>query len=156
MKKEEFIEGLGVLIEKYFGAPKEEKVVEQINKSVDQEQRVALFIVLEPQDGADTNDLHGDTYSATEVEKACANFGTHCMKANLFHQVEIEDAQILENYTAPSDFYLDDKLIKKSTWLQKWYFPETEIGEQLWQGVKDGSISGVSIQGRADWEKINA
>jgi hypothetical protein len=154
MKKEEFIDGLSVLIEKYFGAPKEEKVVEQINKSVNEEQRLALFVVLEPQEGDTTTDAHGDTYSATEVELAARNFGEHCMKANLFHKVELEDAKIIENYTAPADFYLDDKLIKKSTWLQLWYFPETELGEALWQGVKAGQISGVSIQGSADTEKI--
>src|SRR5690606_10836816 len=119
-------------------------------KSVEPEQRIALFVVLEPQDGDLTNDAHGDTYTAEEVAKACRNFGDHCNKANLFHKVETQDAEIIENYIAPVDFQLDNEIVKKGTWLQKWYFPETEVGEVLWQAVKNGEINGVSIQCRAE------
>jgi hypothetical protein len=154
--KKSFDDSLGELIEKYFGASEQEALpIEQITKSVNEEQRLALFVVLEPQEGDETTDLHGDTYTAEEVEKACHNFGQHCMKANLFHKVETEEAQIVENYTAPVDFMLDDKIIKKGTWLQSWYFPETEVGEVLWQAVKSNEINGVSVQCRASPEKLN-
>lgn len=156
VEQQKFKELLNDVIEKYFGGS--EKVVEpveQINKSVNEEQRLALFVVLEPQDGDETTDLHGDTYTAAEVEKACHGFNQHCMKANLFHKVETEEAKIVESYIAPVDFQLDDKLIKKGTWLQSWYFPETEVGELLWKSVKDGTIDGVSIHGRATTEKLD-
>lgn len=151
-----FAESISELIEKHFGPPKkEESPVEQINKSVNEEQRLALFVVLEPQEGDTTTDAHADTYTFAEVEKACHNFGSHCMKANLFHKVETEEAKIVENYIAPAEFSLDGETIKKGTWLQSWYFPETEVGEVLWQAVKSGEINGVSVQCRATTEDIN-
>lgn len=154
--KKSFAESLGELIEKYFGGSEQElEAVEQITKSVNEEQRLALFVVLEPQDGEETTDLHGDTYTVEEVEKACHNFNQHCMKANLFHKVETEEAKIVESYVAPVDFVLDDKVIKKGTWLQSWYFPETEVGELLWKSVKDGTIDGVSVGCRATVEEID-
>lgn len=156
LDKKDFTEGLTALIEKYFGGSEQVvEPVEQISKSVNEDQRLALFVVLEPQEGDETTDLHTDTYTAQEVEKACHNFGQHCMKANLFHQVETEEAQIVENYIAPADFMLDGQAIKKGTWLQNWYFPETEVGELLWKAVKSGEIDGVSVQCRAITENLD-
>ena len=157
-KSSEFANQLLSLVTKFFGetdTQKESPPVEQINKSVDTEQRIALFVVLEPQDGDQTLDVHGDTYTAQEIEKACHSFGNHCMKANLFHLVETEDAQIVENYISPVEFELDGEIIKQGTWLQKWYFPETEVGEEIWQAVKDGTIDSVSVQCRGIREEIN-
>ena len=154
--KDSLVKLFSEFVEKHFGGSSKEVIpTEQVTKSVNDEQRLALFVVLEPQDGDTTTDLHGDTYTAVEVEKACHNFGRHCMKANLFHQVETEEAQIIENYISPVDFELDGQLVKKGTWLQNWYFPETEVGEDLWKSVKAGEINGVSIQCRAAPEKLN-
>lgn len=148
-------ESLSEVIEKFFGATKQEAPpVEKITKSVDEEQRVALFIVLEPQDEDFTLDAHGDTYSAEEIRKACRSFNQHSMKANLFHQVETEDAVIVESYIAPVEFTLDNQIVKAGTWLQSFYFPETETGELLWQAVKSGEINGVSIQCLCSVEEI--
>lgn len=145
-------EKLYELLEKFFGGSKEEEPVTEVTKAVDIEQRRALFVVLEPE----TVDLHGDIYSADEVEKACINFNTHCNKANLFHQVQIETAKIEQSFIAPSDFTLDDgRLIKKGTWLQWWYFPEENSeSEKLWKQVKSGDICGVSIGCRASVEEL--
>lgn len=145
-------EKLYELLEKFFGGSSKEQETVETTKSVDVEQRRALFVVLEP----DTVDLHGDIYSADEIEKACINFNTHCMKANLFHQVQIETAKIEQSFISPSDFTLDDgRLIKKGTWLQWFYFPEgDEESEQLWKAVKSGEICGVSIGCRAMVEEL--
>lgn len=83
------------------------------------------------------------------------SFNIHCMKANKFHQVETEDAKILESYISPVEMNIDGKLIKEGTWLQKWYFPETEEGQKLWDGVKSGKYNGLSIQGKAKPENID-
>lgn len=124
----------------------------EIKKAVDEEQRMAMFVVLAP----DVVDLHGDTYSAEEVEKACNNFNLFCNKANLFHRVETEDVKIVQSFTSPSDFTLDDgRTITKGTWVQWVYFPETELGEQIWKAVKDGEITGLSIGARAKVENID-
>lgn len=145
-------EKLYELLEKFFGGSKTEEPVVEVTKAIDVEQRRALFVVLEP----DTVDLHGDIYSAEEVEKACINFNTHCNKANLFHQVQIETTKIEQSFISPSDFMLDDgRMIKKGTWLQWFYFPEgNSDSDKLWKQVKSGDICGVSIGCRASVEEL--
>lgn len=149
-------EKLYELLEKFFGgSEKEPEQVYEVHKAFNEEERTALFLVLEPQEGDMTNDLHGDTYTADDVRKAMFSFNRHCMKANLFHKIEIEEAKIVESYITPSSFQLEDgRVVKKGSWLQNWYFPETEDGEVLWQMVKNGTIDAVSIQGRAWVEDI--
>ena len=126
------------------------KEVVKIDKAANELERKALFVVLAP----DEVDAHGDTYSAKEIEKAMRNFNTHCNKANLFHMVETEEVEIVQSYTTPVDMYIEDKFIKKGTWLQEHYFPETEIGEKLWQGVLNKEITGVSVGCTATVQEI--
>ena len=144
------------LFQKFIDFLKSEKKEVSVAKAVDTEKRKALFVVLAP----DEVDLHGDVYSADEVEKACHSFNVHCQKANLFHRVETEDAIVEQSYTAPVDIKLDtldgEKLIKKGTWLQQWYFPEgNTASDVMWEMVKSGDISGVSIGAYAKAEKLN-
>lgn len=145
------LEALLELIEKNFGGSQQDAPVVELTKSLDQEKRQALFVVLAP----DQVDLHGDVYSAEEVEKACNNFNTHCNTANLFHQVQTEEASILQSFVSPVDFVLDSGVtVTKGSWLQWWHFPETEVGEGLWQAVKAGDINGVSINAMANTEDL--
>ncbi|CEF88983.1 putative capsid and scaffold [Pseudomonas phage vB_PA45_GUMS] len=141
-----------------FGAPakSEEAPAVEVTKSLDNEKRMALFVVLEPQEGDSTTDLHADTYSEEEVEKACINFNTHCNVANIFHKIETQEAEIVQSFIAPSAFTTDDgREIKKGTWLQWWHFPEgSEVADALWEGVKSGEFTGVSIGARATVEDI--
>lgn len=151
--KPTFTEALSELIEKFFGGSKQEATPVEVTKAVDNEERMALFVVLEP----DVVDLHGDTYSAEEVEKACNNFNVFCNKANIFHAVETEAAKIVQSYISPADFTLDTGVeIKKGTWLQWYHFPVgDETSDLLWEGVKSGEINGVSIGARALVEKLD-
>jgi hypothetical protein len=145
-------------IDKNFdGSSKEVEPVVEVTKSLDNEQRRALFVALEPQDGDETSDLHGDTYTAEEVEKACNNFNVHCKKANIFHKIQTEKAVIEQSFITPSAFTLDDgREIKKGTWLQWWHFPEGDTtSDMLWKAVKDGKITGISIGARAKTEKLD-
>lgn len=158
--KQTLVEALSSFIEKYFEGTNEEVSEEpnvptqQVTKAVDEEQRKALFIVLEPC-GEDNPDLHGDVYTAEEVEKAADNFNTYCGQANVQHLIQTEHAQILESYITPVEFTLDTgKVIQKGTWLQTWKFPETEEGEVLWKGVKQGDFTGLSIGCTAATEEI--
>jgi hypothetical protein len=146
------IEGIAALIEKHFGGTQVPVTVTlEVTKSLDEEDRKALFVVLAP----DVVDLHGDTYTSVEVEKACDNFNTHCNTANIFHQVVTEEASVVQSFISPADFTLDNGVkITKGTWLQWWHFPETETGEALWQGVKSGEINGVSIGAMATVEEL--
>lgn len=147
-----FQEALAELITKYFGGSQESPDVQvEVTKSLLEEDRKALFVVLEP----DVVDLHGDTYTAVEVEKACDNYNEHCRVANLFHQVETKEATVVQSFISPSTFTLDNGVeVLKGTWLQWWHFPETEVGEALWQGVKSGDINGVSIGALAVAEEL--
>ena len=142
---EEVKKAVSELIEPLF-----KQQVVKIEKATNEVERKALFVVLEPE----VVDEHGDIYSAKEVEKAMLNFNKHSMKANLFHMVETQDAEIQQSYTAPADMYVGEKLVQKGTWLQSWYFPETEIGEKLWQGVVSGEFNGVSINAMAAKEEL--
>ena len=126
------------------------KEVVKIEKATNEMERKALFVVLAP----DEVDAHGDTYSAKEIEKGMRSFNQHCMKANLFHMVETQEAEIVQSYTTPVDMYIGDKFIKKGTWLQEIYFPETEVGEMLWQAVLNEEITGVSVGCVANVEEI--
>ena len=122
----------------------------RIGKATNEMERKALFVVLAP----DEVDAHGDTYSAKEIEKAMQSFNKHCMKANLFHLVETQEAEIIQSYTTPVDMYIGDKLVTKGSWVQEFHFPETEVGEMLWKAVLSGEINSVSIGCFADVEEI--
>ena len=50
--------------------------------------------------------------------------------------------------------YIGEKFIKKGTWLQEWAFPETEVGEKLWQAALSGEINSVSVGCFANVEEI--
>lgn len=150
--KKSFTEALVQFVEKFFQENESEVASVEVTKALDEEQRMAMFVVLSP----DEIDLHGDTYSTEEVEKACNNFNTTSMKANLFHKVETEDAKIVQSFINPADFTTDDgREIKKGAWLQWWSFPETEIGEKIWKAVKAGDITGVSIGAMATVETLD-
>ena len=142
---EEIKKAVSELIEPLF-----KQQIVKVEKATNEAERKALFVVLEPE----VVDEHGDIYSAKEVEKAMLNFNKHSMKANLFHMVETQDAEIQQSYTAPADMYVGEKLVQKGAWLQSWYFPKTEIGEKLWQGVVSGEFNGVSINAMAATEEL--
>lgn len=126
------------------------KNVVKVEKATNEAERKALFVVLAP----DEVDAHGDTYSSQEVEKAMRSFNQHCMKANLFHMVETQEAEIVQSYTTPVDMYIGEKFITKGTWVQEWFFPETETGELLWKAVLSGEVNSVSIGAIASVEEI--
>ena len=124
-----------------------------IVKVIEEEQRKALFIVLQPCE--EEADLHGDLYTAEEVEKAADSFNTYCGQANVQHAVDTEHAQILESYVTPVEFTLDSgKVVQKGSWVQTWKFLETEQGEFLWKGIKDGTFTGLSIGCSATTEDL--
>lgn len=119
----------------------------QIQKSVNEELMQATFVVLVP----DEIDLHGDIYDEEEVRKACHSFNKHSMQANLFHRVMTDTFSFAESYLAPVDFILEDRYIKKGTWLTTVQVHD----EQLWDLIKSGEITGVSIGATARVEYLD-
>lgn len=151
MDKEKLVEAFSSFLDNNFNGTKKEATAVEVHKAVDDEQRKALFIVLAP----DEVDLHGDIYSAEEITKACDSFNRHCNQANIQHLIQTEEAEIVESYIAPVDFNLDDgRTVTKGSWLQTWFLPETEAGEVLWKGIKDGTFTGLSIGCQAMVEEL--
>lgn len=125
----------------------------RIVKKSDDEKRLATFVVLEPQDdGYMTTDLHGDWYDAETVEKSCRNFNKYCMKANLLHLMPTSVFEFVESYISQADMVIGETFIKKGTWLATIHVDDSDLGEEIWQGIKSGYFNGLSIQckGRAE------
>lgn len=122
-----------------------------LRKSLDNEKRLAMFIVLEPQeDDGLTTDLHGDTYTAEEVEKACHSFNLFCRKANLLHEFETDSYSFVESYVLPVEAEIEGTMIKKGTWIAVVKAED----DFIWDGIKDGTFNGLSIQCSAEYEMI--
>lgn len=119
----------------------------QVVKSTNDELKQATFLVLAPEQV----DLHGDIYSADEVRKACHNYNQHSMKANLLHLVETDTFSIVESYISQVEMVLGEQVIKAGSWLVVTQMNDDEI----WEEVKNGNLTGVSIGGYAETEDLD-
>ena len=118
-----------------------------LKKSLNEEKRLATFLVLEPQDeDYTTSDLHGDWYDLDTVEDACHNFNRFCRKANLFHLVDTTAFEFVESYITESDMLIGEEPIKKGSWLAKIYVNKSDAGDLIWKSIKSGEFNGLSVQ----------
>ena len=118
-----------------------------IKKSLNEEKRLATFLVLEPQDeDYTTSDLHGDWYDLDTVEDACHSFNRFCRKANLFHLVDTTVFEFVESYITEADMVLGEEPIKKGSWLAKIYVNKSDAGDLIWKSIKSGEFNGLSVQ----------
>lgn len=118
-----------------------------IVKSLNEEKRLATFLVLEPQDeDLTTSDLHGDWYDADTVEDACHSFNRFCRKANLFHLVDTTTFEFVESYITETEMNLGETFIKKGSWLAKIHVNDSESGNLVWESIKSGEFNGLSVQ----------
>lgn len=116
-----------------------------IQKSLNQEKRLATFIVLEPQDvDLTTTDLHEDWYDEETILDACVEFNKalNLRKGSLMHMVDTEGYTFIESYIAPVDMQIGEQLIKKGTWLQTIQVSS----DWIWEGIKDGKFNGLSVE----------
>lgn len=132
-----------------------------IVKSVDEMERRALFVVLAPSfDDGTTDDLHGDHYTAEEIEKACISFNKHSRKAGLHHAIELSNdlVEIEQSYITPVGFTTDKGVeVRKGSWLMTQHYPKPADNQQdiIWPRILSGELTGVSIQCKANAEMIN-
>ena len=118
-----------------------------IVKSLNEDKRLATFLVLEPQDeDLTTSDLHGDWYDADTVENACHDFNRFCRKANLFHLVDTTTFEFVESYITETEMNLGETFIKKGSWLAKIHVNDSESGNLVWESIKSGEFNGLSVQ----------
>ena len=126
-----------------------QKEIKQVSvaKSLDMEKRRATFVVLEPQpeDGT-TTDLHGDWYSEEDIVEGCYSFNKHCRKANLLHLIDTNGFQFIESYILPSEAIIGETKVKKGSWVATIEVEDSEQYEWIWEGIKDGTFNGLSIQ----------
>ena len=118
-------------------------LAQPIIKHGSEEERFTLGVVLEP----DVVDAQNDRYSKEEVRRACHRFAEFYLNAGLMHR-ELANGRIviLENYLAPCDFVAENgEHVKEGTWLQGRGYRDDEI----WQKVKNGELTGLSIGGSA-------
>jgi hypothetical protein len=154
MKHEKLVKAFMDFLDKNFGDVATEEVHQdvEVRKSVDEMERRALFVVLEPQnDDGTTDDLHGDWYNEKDIAEACRSFKHCCNKANLYHSIMIDEsvADIEFSYITPANFDIetpegDIVNIKKGTWLQEWHFPENP-NDDTWSKVLSGHFTGLSV-----------
>jgi DNA adenine methylase len=64
----------------------------------------------------------------------------------VMHRMRLDGRlKILENYIAPVDFSINDNPVKKGSWLMV----IRVLDDKLWEGVKAGKLTGLSIGGSA-------
>ena len=116
-----------------------------IIKSLNNELKQGLYVVLEPE----VVDAHGDIISEEEIRKACHSFNQNHVKANLFHLIDTTGFKVVESYCTPVEFQIEDQIVKAGTWLVNLQFSDA-----LWEAVKNGEFSGVSIGAKGRKEDI--
>lgn len=128
-----------------------------ITKSLNDEKRLATFVVLEPQeDDGMTTDLHGDYYDEETILDACLEFSKniHLRKGKLLHMVETEGYSFVESYIAPAEMSIGDVTIKKGTWLQTIQVAFEDKFDWIWEGIIDGTFNGLSVECMGTTEDI--
>jgi hypothetical protein len=111
-------------------------------KSSSSEERFVLGIVLEP----DVVDSQQDTYSAEEVRKAAHAFMADFAQVGLQHaDVVTGKVSILESWIAPVDFTVGEEVVKAGTWVMGYRVKD----DAIWEKVKSGALTGLSIGGSA-------
>jgi site-specific DNA-adenine methylase len=131
------------------------------------EERFVLGIVLEPNDGGEgapvDPDTQGDIYSAHEIRRAAHLFMEQYRNLGLMHRriVPTTKLRILESYIAPIEFAVRSngeiigtadvkpnekvQIVRRGTWL----LAMRVVDDRLWQAVKTGKLTGLSIGGSA-------
>lgn len=132
---------------KYSEEPEEElqkSIFVEISKS-NEEQQTVTGIVLQPE----TTDAQGDIYDADVIRDAAYDFLANFNKSTklgLQHSTFPKGKmELVESYVAPIEFALGTHIVKAGSWVMT----VKVLDSKLWAKVKDGSIGGFSIGGKA-------
>lgn len=111
---------------------------EIVLKSVDEEHRLFLGVVLEPEE----YDLHKDIYSADAIRKACESEQEY-LQSNVQHSLQVgsDVMDVTKSFIQEVEATIGNQVIKAGTWLR-----EAKINNDLlWEAVKKGEFTGWSI-----------
>ena len=107
-----------------------------------EEERYVLGVVLEPEE----EDAQGDIYSAEEVRQTAHKFMDEYRNIGYMHDKMVNNkVAILESFLSPEGFSINEKSVKKGTWLLGLRIKD----DSLWDQIKSGEITGLSIGGSA-------
>lgn len=123
--------------------PKEEieKDIEIIPVEKQGDEHIVMGIVYEP----DTVDAQNDKANADEIKKAAYEFMEDVQTFKVMHRGSRVKVKILENYIAPIDFKVNNKQVKKGSWV----LVTRILDEKLWNDIKAGNLTGYSMAGYA-------
>lgn len=120
-----------------------------IRKAGEEDKRIVYGIVLEPE----TADSQGDIYSAAEIEQAAHLFVSDYENIGAMHKALVNDgAEMVESYLAPCSFDMGGQHVIQGTWIMAIHI----TSDSLWEQVKSGELTGLSIGGFADRQPIAA
>lgn len=109
---------------------------------MDDEKQIAYGVVMEP----DKADLQDDTSTADEIEKAAHHYMREGAHVHIQHgDRAYDEATVVENYLAPTDFELGGEVVKAGSWVMGVHVPHADV----WQLVKRELLTGFSPRGRA-------
>lgn len=117
----------------------------------DDEQRIAVGVVLEPR-GPDDPDSQGDWHLAPDVEHAAYSFMKALVAGTAFGDLLHDDITRVgvpvESYIAPVDFVLGSgegaQIVKAGSWVMAMHYPDPAV----WAAVKKGELGAFSVAGR--------
>lgn len=105
------------------------------------EERYILGVVMKPDDV----DAHGEVTTVAEIRKAAHNFLVNGPKIGYQHEETPGGLILIESFLAPAEFKLGTETIAVGTWL----IAVRVINNKVWKAVKEGKITGFSIEGYA-------
>ncbi|MCM3752671.1 XkdF-like putative serine protease domain-containing protein [Bacillus licheniformis] len=120
--------------------PTFQKEVKLIAKAED-EKKLVYGVVYEP----DIQDAHGHFMTAEEIQKAAHGFLKNARKIDKDHNFQGGVGEVVESYVAPADFEVNGETIVKGSWVLV-----TKAGDEIWEQIKKGSITGYSMAGTAE------
>jgi len=118
-----------------------EKALTLIAKEEDKEEHIVYGIVYEP----DVVDAQGDIANAEEIRKACYSFMENSQVFKVSHRSKNLKIRVLENYLAPDDFIIEERPVKKGTWI----LAIRVLDALVWEKIKRGELEGYSMVGVA-------
>lgn len=105
----------------------------------DDDKRLVTSIVYEP----NTKDSHGDFMTAEEIERAAHDFLVNGKGADIQHNYQKANIDIVESWVSKTDTIVGGQEIKKGTWMAT-----AKINDDVvWKAVKSGEITGFSMGG---------
>lgn len=105
----------------------------------DDDKRLVTSIVYEP----NTVDSHGDYMTAEEIERAAHDFLINGKGADIQHNYQKANVDIVESWVTKTDTIVGGQEIKKGTWMAT-----AKVNDDIvWKAVKSGDITGFSMGG---------